>query len=489
MKIKIMFLFLFLTFFNYNKAVYFEEDELKKICKKCESGFNDTYKQTDRLNKVSDNDKINQYVILFVEMIKNDFNSSKLIDEYVRPRIIVPNILYIILAIILLLIWIALIVVICKNKVHSQFSPNNESEHLKYHLLAYITIIISLIIIILSSISMVYIQKSQIYFNSSICSLLRIYIDLRDGDQARTTQWRGIIKLQTDLVGDEDTVNKLIEYINLHEEVTDELNNNKYIKETIADTEKNNNYYSNKQVTSPSSILLKVFPEYSRKRKDHIIDIYKEYSLKLHSGVIINQEIKELNEQIKENPELITNENLFINSKLNEILEAVQFSAEKYFQYLIDYTKDVNNILFPILYAIFSLTIFLSLAGIIFIFLYIRDNKINEKLKRIFRIILHIIWNILLFLFLLTLTSQICFKIFKIFGEDGSGLLQYATSEQNFNSSDSILFKGAGKVFLETCFRDDKGDLLQKIMENMQHKSSKMQDLTNIIKKEITYQI
>ena len=101
---------------------------------------------------------------------------------------------------------------------------------------------------------------------------------------------------------------------------------------------------------------------------------------------------------------------------------------------------------------------------------------------------MHIIWNTL-FLFLLILASQICFKIFKIFGEDGSALLQYATSEQNFNSSDSILFKGAGKVFLETFFRDHNGDLLQKIMENMAHKSSKMQDLTNIIKKEITYQI
>ena len=50
--------------------------------------------------------------------------------------------------------------------------------------------------------------------------------------------------------------------------------------------------------------------------------------------------------------------------------------------------------------------------------------------------------------------SQILFKIFEIFGEDGSGLLQYATSKENFNNSDSIIFKGAGKVFLEVCERD-----------------------------------
>ncbi len=40
-------------------------------------------------------------------------------------------------------------------------------------------------------------------------------------------------KLQTDLVGDESTVNKLIEYIELHEDLTKELDNNKYKKYTL----------------------------------------------------------------------------------------------------------------------------------------------------------------------------------------------------------------------------------------------------------------
>ena len=232
MSIKIL-LLLLLSLLNINKAAHFDEEELQKICSKCQSGFNDTYKKTDLLNKVPDDDKINKYVILIVEMLKTDFNSSELIDEYVTPRVINPNIIFIVFAIILCLIWIALIVIVCKNKNVLKFSKKNESEHLKYHLLVYLTIIISLIIIIFSSIALAYIHKSQTYFNSSICALFRIYIDLRDGDQAQTTQWKGIKKLQTDLVGDESTVNKLIEYIELHEDLTKELDNNKYKKYTL----------------------------------------------------------------------------------------------------------------------------------------------------------------------------------------------------------------------------------------------------------------
>ena len=76
--------------------------------------------------------------------------------------------------------------------------------------------------------------------------------------------------------------------------------------------------------------------------------------------------------------------------------------------------------------------------------------------------------------------SQIIFKILELFGIEGSGILQYATSEQNFNSSDSIIFKGAGKIFLKTCFRDDKGDLLSIIISKMDHDSSKIEELNRI---------
>ena len=473
---------LFFSIFIFGEASNFEEEEIQKICSKCHSGFNDTYKDSNLLKNVSENDTINDYVKMIIEMLKTDFNSSELIDQYVTPRVINPNIIYIIFLVIVCLIWIALIVFICLNKKCLKYESKDETNHLKNHLLAYITMLIFAIIILFSSISLSFVHKSKVYFNSSICALLRIYIDVRDGDQAKTTQWKGIKKLQSDLVGDENTVNKLIEYINLQNDISNDLNNNKYKKKTFYDDEKNNDYYSDKQVASPSSKSSQVSPKYAKNRFEDINIIYFEYIAKLENGVNYNNQIQLLNRPIKDNPGLITNENLFINSQLNDILETVQFSAEEYLQYLIDIAKYVNKIAFPLLFSTFSLSLIFAVFGIIFIFLYIRDNKIGTKLKKIFSIILQILWNIILFLLLLTIVSQICFKIFEIFGEDGSGLLQYATSKDNFNNSnDSIIFRGAGNVFLETCFReDDDGDLLSKIIANMDHSSSIINNLTSI---------
>ena len=274
MKINFL-LLIFFSILKFNISPYFEEEEIQNICSKCHSGFNDIYKDTTKLNKTSDNDKINKYVTNLVEMLKNDSNSSEIIDEYVKPRVINPNIIFIILIIIIILIWIVLIVLVCKNKKYLNFKENNNSEdHLKHHLLAYITSFIFIIIIVFSSISLSYIYKSQQYFNGSVCSLLRIYLDVRDGDQAKTTDWKGVKKLQSDLVGDENIVNQLIDNIEMQENIVKELNNNKFKERTFADGEKNNDYYSNNKVTSPSSISSKVFPKYSKKRQDYLNIIY-----------------------------------------------------------------------------------------------------------------------------------------------------------------------------------------------------------------------
>ena len=69
-----------------------QEDEMIKICSKCNSGFNSTYNDTELLNNISTDDKITSYIIKIVEIFKSDFNSSELIDKYLYPRVIYPNI-------------------------------------------------------------------------------------------------------------------------------------------------------------------------------------------------------------------------------------------------------------------------------------------------------------------------------------------------------------------------------------------------------------
>ena len=478
-------IFFFLLLFQLNNSKLrnlFEEDEIQKICSYCQSDFNETYKNEELINSTKDNDKINDYVITFISILKNNSkNTSDLLNEYVFPRFIKPNIVYIIFIIISILIWIIFIILLCldwKKNIFSKYFINNKSSNK----LSYITIIISLAIIVLSSFSLLYINNSKFYLNSSICSLLRIYIDVKNGDQANTTHWVGIKKLQEDLIGNKSIINELIQKINSQENLTEELENNKYEKNTFDEEEKNNNYFSDSLVNSPNSLENKVFPYYSKKRKNILNKILLEYNLKLKHGIEINEDISILNTPIKNNPELITKELLFINNKLNDILDTIQISAEEYLQYIIDYTQYINNILFPILYITFILLILFSILIIIFILIHI--NK-KCKIKKSYKISMNIFSNFLLFLLILIIISQISFNVFEIFAIDGSGLIQYTTSEENFNSSDSIIFKGAGKVFLKICFRDDNGDLLSKIISKMDHGSSMIKELNKIYSAEI----
>lgn len=464
-----------------------DEVEMRKICSKCEVGFNDTYKDTELLNNTSEDDKINEYVIILVELLKTDFNSSDLVDQYVTPRVIYPNIFFFVLIGLLIIIWIVLIVLACCNKRVFKFQYD-EKSHLKHHLMAYITFLLFLCVIVISSISFVIIKKSEVYFNSSVCSLLRLYIDLRDGDQTKTSYWKGLKGLQIDLQKDESAVSELMKTIELHDGVMEELNNNKFLKNTFADDEKSNNYYADSKVTSPSSTSSKVYPSYSKNRLPELTKIQLEYGLKLDIGVNKNKEIQIQNNLIKKKTKLeesVSNEYKYINTELTDILDSLSITADDYVQYIIDYSEYVNYVAFPLLYSIFSLSIIFSVFGIIFTFLYIRDKKLTLKVKNIFANILHAIWNIILFLLLLTNVAQILFKIFEIFGEDGSGVVQYATSEENFKSSDSVIFTGAGLMFLEMCFKHDDGDFLTEMLSKMEKGSSDLNDLKGVLLEQI----
>jgi hypothetical protein len=482
MKRIILLLFLFSIF-----ECRLDKIEMRKICSKCEVGFNDTYRDKELLNNTSEDDKINEYVITLVELLKSDFNSSDIMDQYVTPRVVYSNILFFILIGVLIVIWIVLIVLACYSEKVFKFKYD-EKSHLKHHLMAYITVLLFLCVIVLSSISFVFIKKSEVYFNSSVCALLRLYIDIRDGDQTDTTYWKGIRGLQVDLKANDTAVDELMKTIELHDGVMEELNNNKFLKNTYADDEKTNNYYSDSKVTSPSSTSSKVYPSYSKNRLLNLAKINLDYSLKLSIGVDKNKQIQIQNKLIKNKPKLVdsvSNEYNYINSELKDMINSISVTTDDYVQYIIDYSEYVNYVALPLLYSTFSLSIIFAVFGIIFTFLYIRDKKLTAKVKKIFANILHAIWNIILFLLLLTNVAQILFKIFEIFGEDGSGVVQYATSDENFKSSDSILFTGAGLMFLEMCFKQDDGDLLSGMLNKMDKGSSELSELKGILLQEV----
>ena len=160
--------------------------------------------------------------------------------------------------------------------------------------------------------------------------------------------------------------------------------------------------------------------------------------------------------------------------------------------YVIFYSKYINYYVFPILYIIFILIAFFSIVAIALIILYIKNNgiNINEKLKNITKKILISLLNILLFLLILIICSQAAFQIIKIISIDSSGFAQYATSEENINSENTIVFKGPGKIILGRCFKEDNSNILSeilKILKLMRNELSAIEELKTINLVEILY--
>ena len=489
-KMKLIFFILLNIYYCKNK-VEFDEEEIKKICSRCHSDFNEVYNDTDLIRITKDDDKINEYVVKLIEDIKLKKKSKIFLKEYAVSRIDPSYIFYMASILFVLIFWIILIIFSCidnKKKLLTQlFFLKN-----KNNCICFFGVVLFAFLVALSSLNLYFIFETKKYLNDSLCSLFRIYIDVRDGDQVKLTDWEGIKNLQDDLMKDGDIVNQLLKTIKLQENLYNELKANEFECDTFDQDEKNNNYFSDLQVNSPSKLDKKVYPSYSKDRKKNLGFIKAEYHLKLSSAINVNKLIAELNKPIETFPELIFEEYSFVSNKLNEIFDTVQYFAEKYLTYVIFYSKYINYYVFPILYIIFILIAFFSIVAIVLIILYIKNNgiNINEKLKNITKKILISLWNILLFLLILIICSQAAFQIIKILSIDSSGFAQYATSEENINSENTIVFKGPGKLILGRCFKEDNSNILSeilKILKLMRNELSAIEELKAIYLVEILY--
>ena len=485
--------FLLLNIYLCKKKKIFDEKEIKKICSRCHSNFNEVYNDTELIHATKDDDKINEYVIKIIEDIKLKKKSKIFLKEYAKSRTDSFYKIYIALISLILVFWIILIIFSCidnKKKFLTQlFFPKN----CKNNFIPYFALILFIFLIVLSSVILYFIFETKKYLNDSLCSLFRIYIDVRDGDQVKLTSWEGIKNLQEGLTTDTNTIDQLLNTIELQENLYNDLKDNEFENNTFDEDEKNNNYFSDLQVNSPSKLDKKVYPSYSKKRKETLELIKFEYTIKLSLALNVNQQIALLNKPIKEFPELIFEEYSFISNKLNDILNSAQYFAEKYLAYAVFYSKYINYYIFPIFYTIFTLLIFFSIAAILFIILYIKNNgtNIKEKFKNINKKILISLWNIFLFLLILIICSEGAFQIIKILSIDSSGFLQYATSEENINSENTIVFKGPGKLILGRCFKDDNSNILSEILKLLKLVSNEIsiiEELEEIYLSEIIFE-
>ena len=77
---KIIFFLLLNIYYCKNKKI-FDEKEIKNICSRCHSNFNEVYNNTELLKITKDDNKINEFVIKLIEDIKSKKKSKIFLKE------------------------------------------------------------------------------------------------------------------------------------------------------------------------------------------------------------------------------------------------------------------------------------------------------------------------------------------------------------------------------------------------------------------------
>ena len=170
-------------------------------------------------------------------------------------------------------------------------------------------------------------------------------------------------------------------------------------------------------------------------------------------------------------------ENIFkAKSKLVEIIEPVNVIEKKISIPWYNIQNKVNVYGKIILKCIFSLMSIFSILIIIFVFFYISNLKKKLLIKSIF----HTIWNIIIFLSLITIIIGNIFGIIGTVGYDLVDVMVFLLSEENIQNEEPKIFnKIDHPEYLSTCMygNGDLGDII-----GLKNKTSSIQMMLDIVK-------
>ena len=170
-------------------------------------------------------------------------------------------------------------------------------------------------------------------------------------------------------------------------------------------------------------------------------------------------------------------ENIFkAKSKLVEIIEPVNVIEKKISIPWYNIQNKVNVYGKIILKCIFSLMSIFSILIIIFVFFYISNLKKKLLIKSIF----HTIWNIIIFLSLITIIIGNIFGIIGTVGYDLVDVMVFLLSEENIQNEDPKIFnKIDHPEYLSTCMygNGDLGDII-----GLKNKTSSIQMMLDIVR-------
>jgi len=358
------------------------------------------------------------------------------------------------------LTWIILIT--CSFKKICFF--NKRSNYIKYGFYSpLISIIAFIILIIIAIFSFLKLEKFFKYFNGSTCSLLHFFYNIRLGINKKYTFnenyekiWPGLLNIESYLIDTSSAINEIADIKNSSFINHDIILKKSFEYEKLLNEFNNTSFY----LSNPNySIKNKIYPLYLKLFSDSSEKTINSKRFYYEYKNNINETIKILNELYNYFNEITNKKEIYIYDINDTLIHMNNFTilmnnmSTIVSQNFLNLHDDSEIILLYILDIIHYTFILLSLLIILILSVYI--HKKNQGLK----IILHLFWNILLLLViisgligvLLIVISQLCKDLIPIFNQ--------IFSEKYLNSDKSLFPKVTNAAsYLDICLNQD-GDL------------------------------
>lgn len=164
-----------------------------------------------------------------------------------------------------------------------------------------------------------------------------------------------------------------------------------------------------------------------------------------------------------------------MGKSVKEVKDSMADSIVEYSDYIDEYGKLGFKIFFSALVVIDA-----AIAALIFLLCFCSGEKCkNCCLFRCgFKLLIHLFWNILALLMIITLFIGFIFTLIGSIGKDLTFVVNYFISEENMNQAEPALFGAEGKK-LSTCFNGE-GDILKELSKDGTIDLTKMNSFDNL---------
>ena len=430
------------------------DDEIEYICKNSSYDIYNYYYQENK-NIKEPKYKVNEdYILSLIKIIdKDNTNKKENIKTYLKH--LIPSLIIVVFAFISIIIWVLFIICgLCKNCKKCSCCLKQKCKSYSYSLV----VIFLLSSFILSIIGILRTKKLFSNFDKISCSMLRFVYDITEGQTTSksTYKWSGI-----------DGINNLITKLktltsNLATKITDLDYKFNQINEPSSGYF--NNYKSQLQTIYNDLNTIYIDTVNSIEGSNKFIPIYiQNYGPENKANTILNLAKKEI-ETIKDILEE-TNNNVkssFGNSEFNNTLTIAQNNLQNLIQSIDKINNDVitplykknNNIKKNGKKLFKSFFIICTLLNLLFIVLNVCFFcECFPSIECIFKFLIHIIWNCLALIMVISFLLSGIFSIISVLSKDVVSVVNFSLSSNNLNSENPKIIKnfGDGKEYLDIC--------------------------------------